>query len=217
MKNKLTLILSILTISTFAQIKNSNDNFNVQNGTLNLNSSTIDTSPNDKEYLGDYKPGKVEGFSEQVSYRYNAFSDNFEFLEGSKRKLLQKVNGLKLNFNDGTKYVALNYSDKSNNITSGYLQVLTDSSKKFVLYKSTKISISQSLNKNSYDGSAGSTNYNTEINYYLGDDVNIAFLPKSAKKIEKILNSGVQDLVKANKLNLSKEEDLIKFVSLLNK
>ena len=217
MKNKTFLILSFFAINSFAQTKNSNDNFNVQNGTLNLNSTTIDTTTDEKEFIGDFKVAKVSGYSEQESYRYNAMNDNFEFLEGNKRRALQKNNGQKVTFVDGTEYEVVNYIDSNGDLRNGYLESLTKLNKKFKLYKSYKVSIVESINKNSYDGSASGKNYRTEANYYLSDSDKIVYLPKSAKKIENILKSNVQELVKSNKLNLNKEQDLIKLVDLLNK
>ena len=85
----------------------------------------------------------------------------------------------------------LNYKDLNNNLVSGYLQLLSNEiSNKILLYKQIKLSDTTSLNKNSYDGSAGTINYRSETNYYISDSNYIIPLPKSAKKRSK--TSGIQ-------------------------
>ncbi|MDM1062478.1 hypothetical protein HXZ62_07875 [Empedobacter falsenii] len=211
----ITLVLSSLL---FCQNTGTSE-FGMKNGTLNINSTSIDhDNINEKHYLGKEAFAKVDNYPEQVEYKYNAYTDTFEFKEGAKRRALDKRIGQKVVFVDGRIFEFLNYKDLNNNLVSGYLQLLSNEiSNKILLYKQTKLSETTSLNKNSYDGSAGTINYRSETNYYISDSNYIIPLPKSAKKIEAILKVDVQEIVKKNKLNLNKEEDLIKLIDLLNK
>ncbi|MEG0529325.1 MAG: hypothetical protein RR578_03230 [Bacilli bacterium] len=206
MKNKLLLIMLGFGSIVLAQNVNTKDGgtiYNSQNYVLDK------ANLNDSFYIDkEYKNANIKNYSGTRGYRYNAFTDDFEYLDGKKYYNLEKQDGLELNFLNGQIYKYTSYYDDNGELKKGYLQVLTDINGNNILYKSVKVSKTELGNTNSYNN-MDSVKFRTLINYYIGTGNKIEQVSKSNKDLNKI--------AKAAKLNISKEKDLIKLVDILNK
>ena len=128
---------------------------------------------------------------------------------------MSKISNQIVRFDNGKILKYVNYID-GNTLPSRYLPVLTPTGNKIVLYK--KLSI------DGVDGvGAGGLNASNKRNYFKQDKLQIGFndklynVPSSPKKFNEFTDKNVTEIVSANKLNLKKEQDLIKLIDLLNK
>lgn len=151
--------------------------------------------------------------------RYNAFKDEMEFEDKGTLYNLTKQNVLTIKFPELKKtYVSLNYN-VDGNTKFGYLVSLVDG-EKAKLYKREKIEfVSGTKSTNAYLKDAKDY-YEREKDLYLVS-VNYQFY-KVTKSIDEFANrfgdrsQVVKDFAKSNKINLSKEADLIKLVEFIN-
>lgn len=206
MKN--TLILITLGVSSIIMAQNVTTK---DGGTVyNSQNYVIDKmNVNDNFYLNkEYVKGSVKNYNGIRGYRYNAFTDDFEYLENKNLYNLEKQDGLEVTLQNGQIYRYDTFYDEKGELKKGYLQILTNSNSKNVLYKSVRISKSELGNTNSYNNMS-SVKFRTVSNYYLGNGNSINQISKSNKDLNKI--------AKENKLNLNKEQDLIRLIDLLNK
>jgi len=150
----------------------------------------------------------VKNYTGARDYRYNAFTDDFEYSDNNKLFNLEKKHGLEISLVNGKVFKYLTFYDDKGNIQNGYLQVLTKDDSKNILYKSTRISKSELGNTNSYNNMS-TVKFRNMTNYYIGNENSIVQVSKSNKEFSEI--------AKKNKLNLNKENDLIKLISFLNK
>lgn len=164
---------------------------------------------NDNYYIDKiYKKANVQNYSGIREYRYNAFTDDFEYKDGVNFYNLEKNNNLEIRFLDGKVYKYLTFNNLNNETEIRFLELLTDIKAKNILFKSVRITKSELGTTSSYNN-MNSVKFRTLINYYIGNDVSINQVSKSNKELVK--------LAKENKLNLNKEVDLIKLVDVLNK
>jgi len=163
---------------------------------------------------------KLSGFSAiKEELRYNAFTDEMEFDDKGTLYNLTKQSALFINFPELKKtYVCLNYNVDGNN-KFGYLVSLVDGDKA-KLYKREKIEfISGTKSTNAFLKDAKDY-YEKEKDLYLVN-VNYQFY-KVTKSIDEFANrfgersQFIKDFAKSNKINLSKEADLIKLVEFIN-
>ncbi|MDM1552744.1 hypothetical protein [Empedobacter falsenii] len=205
---KKTLI--IFTISMFSIV--SAQNVSTKDGGTIYSSQNyvVDKSNfNDNYYIDKtYKKANVQNYSGIREYRYNAFTDDFEYKDGKNFYNLDKNNNLEIRFLDGKIYKYLTFINLNEEQQKGYLELLSNVNAKNVLYKSIRITKSEIGTTSSYNN-MGSVKFRTSINYYIGNDELINQVSKSNKELAKV--------AKENKLNLNKEQDLIKLVDILNK
>ncbi|AIL47560.1 hypothetical protein CMT92_04435 [Elizabethkingia anophelis] len=172
-----------------------------------------------KQYFDEnFYPVTVEGYNtiNPSTFRYNAYKDLMEFKQNGKIYELVKIDGLILNF-PSKKYQNLNYNYDNNN-TEGYLVLLVN--KKIPLYKREKIILDEGIiSSNTY-------NDNTKKNYRKLKDIFLIKIdnkfykfPKSSKDLSSLPHIDtykVDEFIKQNKLNYSKESDIIKITEFIN-
>ncbi|HCC94106.1 MAG TPA: hypothetical protein DEQ26_07220 [Flavobacteriaceae bacterium] len=208
MKNKLTLIAFTFFSISFAQ----NVNIATKDGETIYSSQNYvveKNNVNDAFYIDkEYKPATVKNYIGTRNYRYNANTDDLEYVDGKKLFNLEKQDGLQVDFINGVTYRFLTYINKDGKFEKGFLQTLTDKNSKNVLYKFVRITKSEKNNTNSYNNME-TVKFRTTIDYYIGDETSAKFVSNKNKEFN--------DITKANGLNLKKEQDLIKLVDILNK
>ena len=162
-----------------------------------------------------YVSAKIAMYNDLKDIRYNAESDEMEYLDDSGNLYsLNKRKGLLVEFSDKRNFLLTKYR-LNNTEYEGYLQVLTDLSKDIKLYKLVS-AYEIAVDRHPYNNVSG-ISYSKSINYLITHNNIIEKLPNTVSKIDKSLNYKVKDIVKDYNLNLKKEADLIKLVDLLNK
>lgn len=150
-----------------------------------------------------------------VPMRLNAFADEIEI---KKSPASEEFSGLVKDPSilvkmDDEVYVLIPY--KGSNEKGGYFNVLYEG-KKYDLYKKTTA--------NFREGEKAKTTYSRDIqpafikstSYFLVDNGQFLEIPSSPKKILKMMDykkSEMKDYIKKNRLDLKKEDDLVKAIS----
>ncbi|WP_407535286.1 hypothetical protein [Elizabethkingia miricola] len=224
MKKIFLLPVSFFSILTFAQTGSDNMAVSAQGemffmmGKKNiLNEKGIDGSP----YVNgiNFIKAQIPNYNKSIpDLRYNANSDEMEFRNENDIYFVNKQPQIKIDFLSLKKsYECLNYSINDKNYF-GYLVVLVDNAK-YSLYKKESIEIIK--------GEKGSNPFVTDQNDFYGKVKNQYLLKKGnhfskiSKNVKDIIDlfdnkTGVENYIKTNKIDLSKEDDLIKFVKYAN-
>ncbi|MCL1669297.1 hypothetical protein M2T82_14610 [Elizabethkingia ursingii] len=224
MKKIFLLPVSFFSILIFAQTGSDNMAVSAQGemffmmGKKNiLNEKGIDGSP----YVNgtNFIKAQIPNYNKSIpDLRYNASSDEMEFRNENDIYVVNKQPQIKIDFLPLKKsYECLNYSINDKNYF-GYLVVLVDNAK-YSLYKKESIEIIK--------GEKGSNPFVTDQNDFYGKVKNQYLLKKGnrfskiSKNVKDIIDlfdnkAGVENYIKTNKIDLSKEDDLIKFVKYAN-
>lgn len=94
--------------------------------------------------------------------------------------------------------------------------ILNEENLKYSLYKTYEVEEMVNDNINGYK-SVEATKINIEKNFLIGYNGQIQQISKSTKKLNEFLGFNVDEIIKSNKLNLKKNEDVFKFIEILNK
>lgn len=165
---------------------------------------------------------KVENIKGIVPMRYNAYSDEFEFLDDKNDTLVLLKNKTFDNIvftAKQTNYRLVDYTNKDGEEIKGYLISLV-SKNGFTLFKKQKISYNpEKPSRNTYEKTI-SANFSTdkEIYYLKHNDEEIIEFPSSKKALLKQYpekKEAIEAFIKENRISFSKEEDLIKLVGFL--
>ncbi|WP_454060613.1 hypothetical protein [Elizabethkingia ursingii] len=224
MKKIFLLPVSFFSMLIFAQTGSDNMSVSAQGemffmmGKKNIiNEKAIDGSP----YVNGTNFFKVQipNYNKSIpDLRYNANSDEMEFRNENDIYFVNKQPQIKIDFLSLNKsYECLNYNINDKNYF-GYLVVLVDNAK-FSLYKKESIEIIK--------GEKGSNPFVTDQNDFYGKVKNQYLLKKGnhfskiSKNVKDIIDlfdnkAGVENYIKTNRIDLSKENDLIKFVKYAN-
>lgn len=166
-------------------------------------------------------PAKISGYKGVYMINYNAYEDEMEIEKDGKLFLLPKKNDYTISIADNSKkYRIYNYKDK-NNSPSGFFVIKFTSPKVTLLLKEIIIL------KEEVKGDRGIANYEpptlfrTKDKYYVSfNNIDAIELPKRKKDFTQLFPSNSSEIemyVKKNKLNFSKEEDLIQILTYYNK
>jgi len=221
---KIILIAVLLTADTiFAQAGNENISFSTGNFFMRGNRpSTKEKIIDGTPYINgsDFTKVIIKGYSKNVqNLRYNAYDDEMEFKEGEDVYFTNKEEGLKIDFPALKKtYQCLNYSYDNKN-RFGYLVLLVDN-QKYSLFKREKIELLKGeKSPNAYSKDANDYYAKEKDVYLIKKDNTFSKLPKNQKEFINdfsINKTEFDKLIKDNKLNFSKEEDLKKIITYLN-
>lgn len=219
MKILTTTLTLILTITCFSQNpKDIIGDLSRQTGTSLYIRPTITDPTIQKHYINaELKRAYIDGIDGVNKLRYNGLTDQMEYLNNDEVLNLVRNESVLIKFiyNDA-KFKVFNYLDEKTNLKNRYLQILIDNPEKYSLYKSFEVSNVVNENKSSYQ-SIDDNKILTETNYFIGYNGLINEIPRSSKKINEIFKADFDQIIKSNKLNLKKEEDLKKLIDLLNK
>lgn len=162
----------------------------------------------------------IPSYSENVQgVRYNAYEDEMEFQQNNETYFANKENGLIINFPELKKtYICLSYKldDKAYN---GYL-VLLQKGDKFNLLKKEKVELLKGeKSPNAYTKDADDYYAKEKDIYMISKGDNYYKLPKKINDLSQIPvdnQKAFLEFAQKNKVNLNKEEDMLKLVDYLN-
>lgn len=226
MQKILITILSLYSVMFLSQTTNTGGNINTVGNRVFLSQTKLiktsevrDGSPyyNGNSFLKTDIPGYSKDLQE---LRYNAYSDEMEFMSDNEVYAVDKEPGMLVNFKNLNKtYICLNYNFGFGN-RFGYLLLLVSNPSKYSLYKREKVELLKG--EKSPNGITKDRNdyYSKEKDLYLlgynGDFRKIDANRKNLIEAFGAKSNEVKNYLEANKLNLKKEVDLIKLVSYIN-
>ncbi|MFN3969506.1 hypothetical protein [Flavobacterium sp.] len=183
------------------------------------NSEVVKGSPYINKVFGH---GKVVNAAENVFLRYNAYDDLFEFISPNNDTLvLSKTESYGDILFTGTKinYRLVNYTDKNNKLTKGYLIQLHQKND-FILYKKQKVNYSSARPAVSSYAEDLPAEYTiaAEVFYLKSKDQEILEFPTSKKGLVKLYpdrKEAIETFLKQNKINFDSEADLKKLIDFL--
>ena len=223
MKNILSIITMFISLFAFSQM--GNDNVSYSNGFF----FTRANRPTNIEYTMDGNPyinGKefrkvaIDGYSKNVqNLRYNAYEDEMEFMQDGKNYFANKEEGIIIKMpeiNKTYKAVKYLYNDKS---YFNYLVALSLGSK-FNLYKKESIELLKGeKSPNAYGKDANDYFTRAKDLYLIGNKKVLDKFPKTTKEAIALFSpvkNDVAEFIKNQKINVNKEEDMIKLVNFVN-
>ncbi|QDP85559.1 hypothetical protein FNJ88_08290 [Chryseobacterium sp. SNU WT5] len=170
---------------------------------------------------------KIDGYNQTAPLvRYNIYEDEMEFKINNALNYIQKVGEMNITFVESNKrYVLKNYSLDGKN-RNGYLVELLKENGTFSLYKKENIQIVEYNNNttNSYLKQKNPYFERAKDTILIFDGETYTKFPKNAKEFNAWLASkpssarykDSETFIKKNKINFSKESDLIKLVTYIN-
>lgn len=163
----------------------------------------------------EFLKAKIGDNFENISARYNSYKDQVEFKKDNQIFVLEKSDKFpRITFvNLDESLVLLNINDEKD-----YFYELYSNNDKQLFKKIKTILIKPEKTKNSYASEDTSMSFKTTTTYYLGYEGKYYKVPERMKKILDVIPGRKAELeakLKANKINLSNEKELIKFVNLL--
>lgn len=222
----ITGMFAIASVACFSQAKNSQYDIYSRTIDLNVKARTFGLTEAQFEAIKDEayaNPAFVNGTIYQedeaiktgVPMRYNAYADEIEI-----KKTPSSVNYSALVKNPDIfvkvgKDIYLFVPFEGSNEKGGYFNVLTDG-KTYDLYKKTTALFREPKKaKTNYDRDMPPA-FTKNVTYYLVQNGTFLEMPSSKSKILKMMDknkSEVKSYIKKNKLDIDKEEDLIKLIT----
>lgn len=226
MHKVLITILSLCSAIVLAQNTSTGGNINTVGNRVFLSQTKLIKTSEIREgspyYNGEsFLKADILDYSKNLQeLRYNAYSDEMEFMSNKEVYIADKEPGMLVNFEDlNKKYICLNYNFGFGN-RYGYLVLLVSDSQKYSLYKREKFELLKG--EKSPNGITKDRNdyYSKEKDLYLlsynGDFKKIDNSKKSLVDAFGAKSNEAELYLKTNKLNIKKESDLIKLISYMN-
>ncbi|HFK5571591.1 MULTISPECIES: hypothetical protein [Elizabethkingia] len=167
----------------------------------------------------DYLPVSISGYSKNVQHlRYNAYEDEMEFNKDNVNYYSDRLNDVIINFPTlNKKYEALHYilDEKAK---YGYLVVLAEGPKYSLFKKETVELMKGEKGSNAFVKDANDYYAKAKDVYLLKKGNQFFKLSKNGKDVLKLVDNKpeIEGFIKSNKINFSKESDLIKFINFVN-
>jgi|TARA_B110000967_G_scaffold3759_1_gene3826 hypothetical protein len=166
-------------------------------------------------------PGKIYGV------RYNIFKDEMEFRDTNNDlfALSKSDDSVVITFTEpNVSYHLFKYKDDYKNVIlqKGYFVKLNNEGPNFILKKKTILFFAEKQSKTGYDLAKPATYKSVKDRTYikLASKEAAVLLETNKKKLAKNLfpsnSKEILNFIKTNKIKLSKDDDLIKFVAFLN-
>jgi len=163
--------------------------------------------------------------SGSVFYRYNAYNEEIEIKENnlsdSPIRSLSKDKNISLTVSDGTPLKFSTFTDKNDNTTNGYLNVLQKGA--ITLYKRIDVTFKQGQKAPNSFVKAKPARFSQFTEYYLEIE-GLNRVDEVELKNKKLLDLLPEDMrprtkkyLKENDIKIDDEQDLIKVVDFLNK
>ncbi|GAA5093255.1 hypothetical protein GCM10023210_23460 [Chryseobacterium ginsengisoli] len=223
MKRAFLILFGLSMSITNGQVGNENISYSSGNFFMRAN------RPTTKEYTIDGTPyingnsfSKViiKDYSKNVQdLRYNAYEDEMEFKNGEELFYANKENNLKIQFPTLNKtYKCFNYSyDGKSKL--GYLVVLVEDPK-FSLYKRERVELlNGEKSTNAYTKDANDYYAKEKDLYLVSSTSQLSKFPKNVGDAADFFSIDKKELeifFKTNKINISREADMIKLVEFIN-
>lgn len=229
MKKQIAFIVTLLCVTVYSQ-----NNQSYQNNELNRNIDVLNEFALNKQLK--YEPSKIVGspylnkmfapaivsnVSKNAMMRYDAYSDEFEFVNSTRDTLvLNKVEPYTaITFTiTNTKYQLVDYNNKGK-MTKGYLIWLAEKNN-FTLYKKQNVTYTKErIAKSGYEKNTPASFERAHDTYYLKDnDKGIFEFPSNKKGLIKLFpekKTELESFIKQNSIDFEKESDMIKIVDFL--
>lgn len=223
MKKSILILGLIVAQISYGQAGNENVSFSTGNFFTRANRPTSKENVIDGSAYTtskDFSKVIIPSYSKNVQdLRYNAYEDEMEFTKDNEVYFANKENGLEITFPDLKKtYVCLTYNLDGNR-KQGYL-VLLKKGNEYNLYKRERVELLK--------GEKSPNAYGKDANDYYAKEKDVYMISKGdryyklTKKISDMSQIPVAnqkallDFAQKNKINLSKEADMIKLVDYMN-
>lgn len=226
MKNSLLIVcLSLFTFQSVAQ-----QGINYSGGTkmdyafLSLKNDD-DLAVKGSKYLNDnFLSAKISDFEDKLfAVRYDIYNDQMEFQGGSNEVYImnksdrsRKITFLETN----DTYSIFDYKSDEGDVRSGYFTALNTDGNYQILKKNNVIFIEEKASATGYDAPKPAMYKKTKDRHYIIINNAPAVLVDTNKKRFFTLFNGqsneVLNFIKKNKINLSEDMDLVKFVKFMN-
>lgn len=228
-KKQFAIIVALLSVAAYSQ-----NNQTYQNNELQRNIDVLDEYALNKQlkyepsktqgspYLNKaFAPAMVSGVSNNTMMRYDAFNDEFEFVNATKDTLvLNKVEPYtNIIFTiTNTKYQLLEYNFKGK-LTNGYLIWLYDKNS-MKLYKKQAVNYyREKPAKSGFDKSQPAYFEKAGDTFYFKDgDKTISEFPSNKKGLIKLYpgkKEAIEAFLKQNDIDFEKQSDIIKIIDFL--
>lgn len=225
---KKIIIAGLLLVAGFsATAQRASTNFDIYSRTIDLNEKALAFGLTEAQFeaIKDQayaNPSFIEGtiyqdnkpIKTQVPMRYNAFADEIEIKQSASSKDYGAlVKDPTVYVKTGTQFYVFVPFEGSNE-KGGYFNVLHEG-KRFSLYKKVTATFREAQKAQSTYARDTPPSFPKTTTYYLIDNGTFLELPNGKSKIQKSFDGSKKDMnsfIKQNKLDLSKEVDLIKAV-----
>lgn len=224
---RLIFVIIIVTIagsSVFSQtyamrnLTDLSDQYTTEMGKRNLEFADIEGSP----YLDEaFVPGEIV-INDTIHYteipvRYNIYNDRIEFQTSAGQILEIDISGQKTNYKFDTHFfIATDYIDRGKE-KKGILEVLVDG--RVQLYKQYIIDFKKATETKGYEDAKPNRLVRQDDEYLLAIDQGKPETFRNSKDLmEKLslINPGIEQYKKSQKLKLRLEQDLIKLIQYCN-
>lgn len=223
MKRVIILLGCFSTNLVFAQAGNENVSYSSGNFFMSAN------RPSTKEYVIEGSPYfngdkfykvTIAGFGDKVqNLRYNSYEDEMEFQNNGELFYANKEENIIVDFTElNKKYKSFTYNYEGKEAL-GYLVLLVNSPK-YSLYKREKVELLKGeKSPNAYSKDANDYYAKMKEVYLVSNNNTLRKFPKNindASEYFSVDKNLLANFSKENKINLSKEEDMIKLVNFIN-
>ena len=210
-----TIVMLVQTNIIIAQINSSDVIMNTVNTYTSFDYRSKDIKGS--IYLNDdFMPAKINDDNRIISVRYDAYRDQMEIKKDNDIYYLPKQTNYFLKFLTDNKI----YRVYKNNEKDGFF-LMIHNDKKIQLLLKEKIELLEEIKpKNGYEKYKPAELKKVKNNFYFGfNDNSTKNIPKNKKELLELFpsqNNELEKYIKANKIKLSKQDDLIKLTSYLN-
>lgn len=225
MKKQLLLVAITLCYSLFGYSQNDKvntlDNMGITMAGRNYD---IKSGTQGSPYLNaTFLHAKVGETVQNALMRYNAYRDQFEFIDSkrdtlalNKTEAFSNITFTGLNLN----YQLVTYTEKSGLMNTGYL-IRVHEKNGNVLYKRQKVNFYQAvIAKSSYDSNTPARYSPAKDTYFLKNkDNQVSELPTNKKGFLKLYpekKTELEAFIKQNDIDVEKEQDLIRLIDFLS-
>ena len=223
MKNlKYTITAFFLSIGFFVNAQNE-ANFALEGGNSFLSiKQKYDGKIKGSLFINDnFQSAKINDVLQQYPTRYNTYSDNFELQHNGKVKyiVVTKENETQVNFPKNNKlYKTYLYTDRDKTI-KGFFVVLSEGENYALVLKEKIVFVEEQKPKTPYEKYKNPELKRVKDTYYLSlkGSKTLSEIKLRKKDVINFFENDskmVSSLIKKNKLNVKKEEDLIRLLKL---
>lgn len=220
-------ILFLFTLPTFAQ-----QGISYSGGTsTKMDYAFLSLKNNDdmevkgSKYLSDnFVRAKISDFEDKVfAVRYDIYNDQMEFQGGGNQIYImnKEERSRKITFLDSNdSYSIFDYNTDDNSTKSGYFTPLSKEGNYQLLKKNKVIFIEEKASATGYDAPKPAMYKKTKDRHYIIiNDAPAVLVDTNKKRFVTLFKGQEKDalgFIKKNKINLSSDADLLKFVNYLN-
>jgi len=169
-----------------------------------------------------FVPAKVGNIPKVAPMRYDAYNDEFEFIDAKNDTLVlnktEAFSNITFTYSN-IKYQLVDYTNKKGVATNGYLVNLHES-KGYTLYKRQTVTFTkeQVAERPFEPSSPAKFEQGKDVFYFKNNDKGIVLFPSSKKNLLKLYpekKAEIEAFVKQNDIDFDKETDMVKIIDFL--